>query len=88
MIEKNAVVNIQVGLYARPATFFVYRANQFASNIWIEKDEKRVHAKSLLGVLSLSVANGTEVKLIADGADAAEAVDALAALLATETGEL
>ena len=51
MITKEAVINNQVGLHARPATFFIQKANEFKSSIWIEKDERRVNAKSLLGVL-------------------------------------
>ena len=80
---KEAVVNNQVGLYARPATFFIQKANEFKSSIWMEKDERRVNAKSLLGVLSLGVIQGTKINLIADGIDEAEAVDSLVELLAS-----
>ena len=59
MITKEAVINNQVGLHARPATFFIQKANEFKSSIWIEKDERRVNAKSLLGVLSLGIVKGT-----------------------------
>ena len=82
MTVKEAVVNNQVGLYARPATFFIQKANEFKSSIWMEKDERRVNAKSLLGVLSLGVVQGTAINLIADGVDEAEAVDSLVELLA------
>ena len=82
MTVKEAVVNNQVGLYARPATFFIQKANEFKSSIWMEKDERRVNAKSLLGVLSLGVIQGTKINLIADGIDEAEAVDSLVELLA------
>ena len=58
MITKEAVINNQVGLHARPATFFIQKANEFKSSIWIEKDERRVNAKSLLGVLSLGIVKG------------------------------
>ena len=58
MYMKEAVVNNQVGLHARPATFFIQKANEFKSSIWVEKDERRVNAKSLLGVLSLGIVNG------------------------------
>lgn len=81
MTVKEAVVNNQVGLYARPATFFIQKANEFKSSIWMEKDERRVNAKSLLGVLSLGVVQGTTINLIADGADEEEAVDSLVELL-------
>ena len=52
MYSQEAVVNNQVGLHARPATFFIQKANEFKSSIWVEKDERKVNAKSLLGVLS------------------------------------
>ena len=77
MYMKEATVNNQVGLHARPATFFIQKANEFKCSIWVEKDERRVNAKSLLGVLSLGVVKGTAINLIADGADEKEAVDAL-----------
>ena len=87
MVSKNVVVNNQVGLHARPATFFIQKANEFKSSIWVEKEERRVNAKSLLGVLSLGIVKGTAINLIADGADEAEAVDALADLIATNFAE-
>ena len=87
MYMKEAVVNNQVGLHARPATFFIQKANEFKSSIWVEKDERRVNAKSLLGVLSLGIVKGTAINLIADGADEAEAVEALADLIATNFAE-
>jgi phosphocarrier protein HPr len=81
MYMKEATVNNQVGLHARPATFFIQKANEFKCSIWVEKDERRVNAKSLLGVLSLGVVKGTAISLIADGADEKEAVDALVELI-------
>lgn len=87
MYMKEAVVNNQVGLHARPATFFIQKANEYKSSIWIEKDEHRVNAKSLLGVLSLGITKGTEVNLIADGEDEKEAVDDLAELIAQNFAE-
>lgn len=87
MYMKEAVVNNQVGLHARPATFFIQKANEFKSSIWVEKDERRVNAKSLLGVLSLGIVQGTVIQLIADGPDAEEAVEALAELLSGDFGE-
>ena len=77
----------QVGLHARPATFFIQKANEFKSSIWVEKDERRVNAKSLLGVLSLGVVKGTSINLIADGPDEKEAVDALVELIASNFSE-
>ena len=63
MITKEVVINNQVGLHARPATFFIQKANEFRSSIWIEKDERRVNAKSLLGVLSLGIVGGTTIRI-------------------------
>ena len=77
MFSKEVTVQNQVGLHARPATFFIQKANEFKSSIWIEKDERRVNAKSLLGVLSLGIVGGTTIKVIADGADEEAAVDGL-----------
>ena len=81
MCFKDVVVQNQVGLHARPATFFIQKANEFKSSIWVEKEERRVNAKSLLGVLSLGILGGTVIKVIADGADENEAVDALEKLV-------
>ena len=87
MYTKTAVVNHQVGLHARPATFFIQKANEFKSSIWVEVEERRVNAKSLLGVLSLGIVKGTEITLIANGPDEEEAVEALATLLASDFGK-
>lgn len=81
MCVKEVLVQNQVGLHARPATFFIQKANEFKSSIWVEKEERRVNAKSLLGVLSLGIVGGTSIKIIADGADEQEAVDSLVALV-------
>ena len=69
MISRNVTVRIPVGLHARPATFFIQKANSFKSSIWVEKGDRRVNSKSLLGVLSLGITKDTEITLIADGAD-------------------
>ena len=87
MYSQEAVVNNQVGLHARPATYFIQKANEFKSSIWVEKEERRVNAKSLLGVLSLGIVGGTTIKIIADGADEQEAVDALVKLVETGFAE-
>jgi len=80
-VKKDVLVQNQVGLHARPATFFIQTANEFKSSIWVEKDERRVNAKSLLGVLSLGIVGGTSIDIIADGSDEQEAVDSLVALV-------
>ena len=87
MYESRATVVKQVGLHARPATFLIQKANEFRCSIWIEKDERRVNAKSLLGVLSLGVAKDTTINIIADGPDEVEAVDALCALINSDFAE-
>ena len=87
MVSKNVVVNNQVGLHARPATFFIQKANEFKSSIWVEKEERRVNAKSLLGVLSLGIVKGTEITLIAEGVDEGAAVNTLAELVESNFAE-
>lgn len=87
MVSKNVVVNNQVGLHARPATFFIQKANEFKSSIWVEKEERRVNAKSLLGVLSLGIVKGTEITLIAEGVDEAAAVETLSNLVESNFAE-
>ena len=87
MYSKEVQVQNQVGLHARPATFFIQKANEFKSSIWVEKEERRVNAKSLLGVLSLGIVGGTNIKIIADGADEENAVDGLVALVASGFAE-
>ena len=81
MFYKEVVVQNKVGLHARPATFFIQKANEFKASIWIEKEERRVNAKSLLGILSLGIVGGTSIKVIADGSDEVQAVNALVELV-------
>ena len=87
MYVKAATIMKQVGLHARPATFLIQKANEFKSSIWIEKEERRVNAKSLLGVLSLGVAKGTTINIIAEGPDEVEAVDTLCTLIDSDFAE-
>ena len=81
MFVKDVMVQNQVGLHARPATFFIQKANEFKSSIWVEKEERRVNAKSLLGVLSLGIVGGTTIRIIADGTDEETAVENLVKLV-------
>ena len=87
MVTQEVTINNEVGLHARPATFFIQKANEFKSGIWVEKDERRVNAKSLLGVLSLGITKGTTITLLADGSDENEAVAALSELVSGNFGE-
>jgi len=81
MYVKEVLVQNKAGLHARPATFFIQKANEYKSTIWVEKEERRVNAKSLLGVLSLGIIGGTTIKVIADGSDETEAVEGLVSLV-------
>lgn len=87
MFSKEVVVNNQVGLHARPATFFIQRANEFKASIWIEKEARKVNAKSLLGVLSLGITRGTQINILADGADEESAVNSLVELVESNFAE-
>ena len=81
MFNKEVVVRCESGLHNKQATFFVQKANEFNSNIWLESDNRRMNAKSLLGIMSLGIITGTTVNLSADGSDAEAAVAALETLL-------
>ena len=81
MISRDVTIKNSVGLHARPATFFIQKANSYKSSIWVEKEDCRVNAKSLLGVLSLGIVEGTKITLIADGVDEADAIEGLTALV-------
>ena len=83
MVSKEVTIKNNVGLHARPATFFIQKANSYKSSIWVEKEDRRVNAKSLLGVLSLGIVKGMTITLRADGADEDEAVEGLATLIDT-----
>ncbi|MBQ6019308.1 MAG: HPr family phosphocarrier protein [Clostridia bacterium] len=87
MFVKDVIVQNQVGLHARPATFFIQKANEFKSTIWVEKEERRVNAKSLLGVLSLGIMGGAQIRILAEGSDEEAAVTALAELVNTGFAE-
>ena len=81
MISRDIVITNTSGLHARPATFFIQKANSYRASIWIEKDDRKVNAKSLLGVLSLGIAKGMTITLIADGADDEAAIKGLVELI-------
>ena len=81
MVSREVKITNSIGLHARPATFFIQRANSFKSGIWVEKDDRKVNAKSLLGVLSLGIAQGLSIMIIADGADEEAAVESLCELV-------
>ena len=84
MISRDVTIKNSVGLHARPATFFIQKANSYKSSIWVEKEDCRVNAKSLLGVLSLGITKGTTITLIADGIDEQSAIDGIVSLVDSE----
>ncbi len=88
MVSKEIIVQNQVGLHARPATFFIQKANEFKSLITIAKDERKVNAKSLLGVLSLGITKGTHIVISADGSDEQEAVEELELLIMSNFADI
>ena len=83
MISQEVTITNTIGLHARPATFFIQKANSFKSSVWVEKDDRKVNAKSLLGVLSLGIAQGMTITLLADGSDEDEALAGLVELVNT-----
>ncbi|MBE6576642.1 MAG: HPr family phosphocarrier protein [Ruminococcaceae bacterium] len=87
MVKRDVTITNNIGLHARPATFFIQKANSYKSSVWIEKDERKISAKSLLGVLSLGIAQGMTVTIIADGQDEKDAVDGLYNLIDTGFAE-
>lgn len=87
MVSSEVAVQNSIACMQDPATFFIQRANEFKSSIWVEKDERRVNAKSLLGVLSLGIVKGTSISIIADGSDEEEAVKTLVELIESNFSE-
>ncbi len=87
MISMDVTIKNNVGLHARPATFFIQKANSYKSSIWVEKEDRRVNAKSLLGVLSLGIVKGMTITLIADGVDESDALEGLSTLINTGFSE-
>lgn len=81
MFVKEVSVKNRLVCTLCPATFFIQKANEFKSSVWVEKDERRVNAKSLLGVLSLGIVGGTTIRIMADGSDEEQAVDGLVKLV-------
>ena len=81
MISCNVTIKNSVGLHARPATFFIQKANSYKSSVWVEREDRRVNAKSLLGVLSLGIVKDMTITLIADGPDEAAALKGLADMI-------
>ena len=87
MYSKDVLVCNQVGLHARPVTFFIQKANEFKSSIWVEKDDRRVNAKSLLGVLGSGIKQGDEIEIVCEGQDEKEALQQMLKIIEEGLGE-
>lgn len=85
MLTRETIVKNSVGLSARPATDFVLKANTYQCSVWLEYGERRINAKSLLGVLSLKIIKDMSVSIVTDGPDEAAALEELSAMLQKET---
>ena len=87
MFQQNVTVKNKTGLHARPAALFVQTANKFRSEVFIEKEGKKVNAKSIMGVMSLAVSQGTKITVSAQGNDEKETVEKLVELIESKFGE-
>lgn len=88
MVVKEVVIKNQSGLQSKSAAVFIQKASNYKSNIWIEKDERKANAKSLLGLLSLGIGNGTRVVVIAEGEDEVKAAGELEEYLESNAVEI
>jgi catabolite repression HPr-like protein len=84
MAERTVEVKMKPGLQARQAALFVQEANRFTSDVFLKRNERQVNAKSIMGVMSLAIARGTEVTLIAEGVDEEQAIETLSELVGKE----
>lgn len=84
LVERLVTIELETGLQSRPAAHFVQEANRYAANLFLEKDGKRVNAKSIMGLMSLAIGTGETVTLIADGADEEMALDELVTLVSNK----
>ena len=84
MVTKEIEVKLKTGLQARPAALFVQEANRYSADIFLEKDGKKVNAKSIMGLMSLAVGSGVSINIIADGEDEDKAIDALSHFIQKE----
>ncbi|GAA0307756.1 catabolite repression HPr-like protein [Gracilibacillus halotolerans] len=83
-MKKSLMIQVEPGLQARPAAQFVQKANAFVSEIFIEVENRRINAKSIMGLMSLALVKGTEVTLIANGPDEVQAIEELARFVSGE----
>ncbi len=84
MAEKTFKITSESGIHARPATVLVQAASKYNSDIQLEYNGKSVNLKSIMGVMSLGIGQGAEVKIVAEGSDEAEAITNLTEIMANE----
>jgi phosphotransferase system HPr (HPr) family protein len=87
MIEKEIIIRNKTGLHARPAAILVQRANEYKSEIFLEKGDDRVNAKSIMGVMMLAAAEGSALKIIVQGDDEEDAIEQISKLLQSDIDE-
>jgi phosphocarrier protein len=87
MISREFTINNKLGLHARPSAQLTKTASQFAAEVWIAKNGRRVNAKSIMGVMMLAAGKGSSVVVDADGPDESAAVDAIGQLIDSNFGE-
>lgn len=85
LLERSLTVELESGLQARPAAQFVQEANKFEADLFLEKDGKRINAKSIMGLMTLALAKGEDVSIIADGPDESDAMEQLSQFISSET---
>ncbi len=85
VVEKSVEVLLESGLQARPAAQFVQEANRFTADLFLEKEGKRINAKSIMGLMSLAITKGETVRLIADGPDEEVALNELVSFISTNS---
>lgn len=84
MVEREIIIKNKTGLHARPAAILVQKANKYHSDIFLEKGDDKINAKSIMGVMMLAAAEGSTIKVIASGEDEQEAVEKIAKLLESD----
>jgi len=84
LVERKVTVTLETGLQARPAAEFVQKANRYTADIYLEKDNKKVNAKCIMGLKSLSITNGEQITLIADGPDEEAALNDLVTYITSD----
>jgi phosphocarrier protein len=87
MVSRNLKITNNSGLHARPAMFFIQKANSYKCHVWVENGDRKVSAKSLLGVLSLGIAKGMEITIITDGEDEEDAILGISELIGSGFAE-